>query len=224
MSILTREQIEDRKRLRVDDPNRLVIRPDFRTKSSRDSNPDADDSSRDSIPDAGAASIDLRLGCWFTTMCVSSLPALTIEYFDAENGKRHDPPMVENHYVPFGRSFILHPNHFALAITLEWVCLPANLAAYVVGKSSWGRRGLIIATAVGVHPSFCGCITLEITNLGEVPVELRPGMEVCQIFFHNVNIAQRLPKPESRFSIQRKPQLGEVKIDDFARKLNQIKY
>jgi dCTP deaminase len=45
-------------------------------------------------------------------------------------------------------------------VTLEWIRLPKNLAAYVTGKSSWGRRGLIPATATGVHPGFKGCLTL----------------------------------------------------------------
>jgi dCTP deaminase len=90
-------------------------------------------------------------------------------------------------YVPFGERFVLHPGNFVLAVTLEWLRLPADLAGYVVGKSSWGRRGLIIATATGVHPSFTGCLTLELANVGELPIAIYPGMEICQIFLHRMS-------------------------------------
>jgi len=55
---------------------------------------------------------------------------------------------------------------------------------YVAGKSSWGRMGLIIATATKVDPGFKGCITLEILNEGEVPITLYPGLPIAQLVFH----------------------------------------
>ena len=57
----------------------------------------------------------------------------------------------------------------------EYVQLPPGLMCYVIGKSSWGRMGLIIATATKVDPGFKGCITLEIVNEGEIPLVLYPG-------------------------------------------------
>jgi dCTP deaminase len=69
---------------------------------------------------------------------------------------------------------------------LEWIHLPHNLSAYVVGRSSWGRDGLIIATAIGVHPGYSGIITLEISNIGEIPVYLRPGVTIAQLFIQEV--------------------------------------
>ena len=64
--------------------------------------------------------------------------------------------------------------------------MPRGLGAYVVGRSSWDRLGLIVATAIGIHPLFHGIITLELTNLGDVPITLRPGRTVAQIFFHTI--------------------------------------
>lgn len=58
--------------------------------------------------------------------------------------------------------------------------------AYVIGKSSLGRTGLVIATATAVAPGFGGCVTLEIVNLGEVPLPLYPGMRIAQLVFHSV--------------------------------------
>jgi dCTP deaminase len=81
-----------------------------------------------------------------------------------------DPP-DRQHFVPFGQKFVLHPGRFALGSTLEWLRLPATMSGYVTGKSSLGRHGLIIETAAGIHPSFSGCLTLELANVGEVPLE-----------------------------------------------------
>ena len=64
--------------------------------------------------------------------------------------------------------------------------MPCDLAAYVVGKSSWGRLGLIVATAIGVHPNYKGIITLELRNIGEIPFCLRPGLTIAQMFFHTL--------------------------------------
>src|SRR5262245_2416737 len=55
---------------------------------------------------------------------------------------------------------------------------------YVVGKSRWGRLGLIIATATQVDPGFRGCITLEIIHEGAVPLILYPVLPIAQLVFH----------------------------------------
>jgi dCTP deaminase len=86
-------------------------------------------------------------------------------------------------FIPFGNRFVLHPGQFLLGISFEWLKFPRDLAGFVTGKSSWGRRGLIIETAAGIHPGFCGCLTLEIGNVGPVPIPLIPGMKICQVFF-----------------------------------------
>src|SRR5262245_18868742 len=99
---------------------------------------------------------------------------------DQEQGAQ----LNKTHYVRFGDKYILHPGSFVFGVTLEWLRLPGDLAAYVIGRSSWGRRGLIIATATGVHPGFKGCLTLALTNVGEIPIAIKPGMETCQLFLH----------------------------------------
>jgi dCTP deaminase len=80
-----------------------------------------------------------------------------------------------------------------------------------------GRRGLIIETAAGVHPGFKGCLTLELTNVGEVPIALRPAMRICQIFLHDVTKPGEEAK--GQFRGLRKPVLGTLEPDDVVRKL-----
>jgi len=126
--------------------------------------------------------------------------------------------VTKSHYVPFGRRYLLHPRSFVLGITLEWIRLPSKMAGYVIGKSSLGRRGLIIATATGVHPGFTGCLTLEISNVGEVPISLRPGMRICQIFLHKVESRTR-DVDKTGLMGQRKPILGSVSLDPVADQL-----
>src|SRR4051812_48303290 len=95
------------------------------------------------LENSGAAAIDLRLGCWF-----SSLRHTRLAYLDIST-QANESELTRTQYVPFGAKFMLHPQTFVLGVTLEWMRLPRDLAGYVIGKSSWGRRGLIIATATG---------------------------------------------------------------------------
>jgi len=126
---------------------------------------------------------------------------------------------MRQRYVRFGDKFFLHPQSFALAVTLEWVRFPKDLAGYVIGKSSWGRRGLIIATATGVHPGFTGCITLELTNVGDIPVVISPGAAICQLFLHTVDGSDR--NDQTRLAGNRKPVLGKVTLDALATALRE---
>lgn len=184
--------------LKVDDPFVITPMPDL-----------------EELASSGSAAIDLRLGTWITTARQTRIPSLTV----AAETTSGEPELFRNHYVRFGESFYLHPHNFVLAATLEWLRLPANLAGYIAGKSSWGRRGLIIATAAGVHPGFAGCLTLELTNLGEVPIEMRPGMAICQLFLHETTSAGQ-PVDRSSFVGLRRPVLGKVTFDRMAAALS----
>ncbi len=166
---------------------------------------------------SGSASVDLRLGTWFRTMRNSTIKSLDV--WDPKTNPPNENELTKLHYVPFGKDFVLHPNTFILGVSLEWIRLPKNLAAYVIGKSKWGRRGLIIATATGVHPGFTGCLTLEITNLGEIPICIRPAMSICQLFLHRVESTTE-DIDQSTLSGNRKPVLGAVAPDDIALKLS----
>jgi len=126
----------------------------------------------------GPASVDIRLGNAFVVTRRGHLQS--IDPARAKSGlKRYQ----YHHYVNFGESFTLHPNQLVLASSLEYVRLPTELAASVTSRSKWGRAGLVIATATAVHPGFNGTITLELVNLGEVPLILYPGLRIAQLVF-----------------------------------------
>lgn len=167
------------------------------------------------LRNSGDASVDLRLGTWFVTTKARRHHILDVYDKQGKQPSEHD--LTDKYYIPFGKPFILHPRSFVLAVTLEWVRMPSNLAGYINGKSSWGRRGLVIETAPGVHPGFSGCLTMEMTNVGEIPIAIYPGIKISQLFLHKVSGNDNCSK--SSFVCRRQPILGEIKIDSFAENL-----
>lgn len=169
---------------------------------------------------SGAASIDLRLGTWFVSLRQGRRSHLRVD----EGGAPLGGSISRTHYVPLGSEYFLHPRNFVLGTVLEWIRIPKVLAAYVIGKSSWGRRGLIIATATGVHPGFKGCLTLELANVGEIPIAIRPGMLICQLFVHTVESEPDTDHVDkSSFIGCRKPTIGNVAPDPIAKALGRAR-
>lgn len=125
----------------------------------------------------GSASVDVRLGSEFLELRRTTRAGLDPRKQTAANIEE----MFERIIVPFGKGLWLHPGHFVLAATLEYIRLPADIGADVVGRSSWGRVGLIVATAVMAHPGFTGCLTLELVNEGDSPICLYPGVRIAQL-------------------------------------------
>jgi len=156
--------------------------------------------------DMGNASLDLRLGRWFLTLQQSSRTILDF----IEPSDMSDNYLAKRDFIRFDDNYVLHPNRFVLGSTLEWVRMPTICAGSIVGKSSLGRHGLIIETAPVVHPGFSGCLTLELANVGEVPIALRPGMEIAQL---QVSRAEGSGLGAGRFKGYRRPTLGSVRKD-----------
>lgn len=133
----------------------------------------------DSVQDAA---IDLRLGPDFIVFRHSATTA-----FDPLAEGEPDPrTMQERVHKSWGERFILHPQELVLASTLEYIVLPEHVAAQVLTRSSYGRLGLLTATAVQVQPGSRGCITLELVNQGETPIALSPAARVAQLMLWSV--------------------------------------
>jgi dCTP deaminase len=81
-------------------------------------------------------------------------------------------------------AFMLHPGEFVLGSTQERVALPDDLVARLEGKSSLGRLGLLIHSTAGfVDAGWDGHLTLELSNVANLPITLYPGMKIGQISF-----------------------------------------
>ena len=165
----------------------------------------------------GNASLDLRLGRWFLTLQSAGLPELNF----TERSKETEHKYAQKHFVRFDDQFYLHPGRFLLGATLEWVRMPNQCCGAIVGKSSLGRHGLIIETAPVVHPGFSGCLTLELANVGEIPIALYPGMEIAQLQI--LNAEGDAVSEASRFKGLRRPVLGSIGADSVMTRLRSKK-
>ena len=92
------------------------------------------------------------------------------------------PELTRELEVAPDEHFILHPGEFVLASTYEVITLPDDIAGRLEGKSSLGRLGLLTHSTAGfIDPGFSGHITLELSNVANLPVKLFPGMKIGQL-------------------------------------------
>ncbi|HLF77388.1 MAG TPA: dCTP deaminase [Dehalococcoidia bacterium] len=132
------------------------------------------------------ASVDLRLGREFRVFRNYRLP-----YIDP---KQEMPNLTDLEVIEGDNPFILHPGEFALAVTVERVEIPDDLVGRLDGKSSLGRLGLIVHSTAGfVDPGFKGRLTLELTNIINLPVALYYNMPVSQISFVELSTPSENP-------------------------------
>ncbi|CAM3926228.1 dCTP deaminase [Kibdelosporangium persicum] len=106
--------------------------------------------------------------------------------------------------------FVLHPGEFVLGSTYEYVTLPDDLAGRLEGKSSLGRLGLLTHSTAGfIDPGFSGHITLELSNVANLPITLWPGMKIGQLCLFRLSSSAEHPygsqKAGSRYQGQRGP-------------------
>ena len=104
------------------------------------------------------------------------------------------PDLTELVEVETGESFILHPGEFVLGSTMERITLPDDLVARLEGKSSLGRLGLLIHSTAGyVDPGWDGYLTLELSNVANLPITIYPGMKIGQISFFRLSTPADVP-------------------------------
>jgi dCTP deaminase len=151
----------------------------------------------------GEASIDLRLGTDFLLLRRTLRAGVEIaldedgEEVTEEQLQGRIDSLYDQRTVAFGEGLWLHPQQFALGATLEFVRLPPTLGAYVLSRSSWGRLGLLVATAVMVQPRFTGVLTLELVNAGDSPIKLYPGVKIAQLAVHSLPGVMQFEKKRS---------------------------
>ena len=95
---------------------------------------------------------------------------------------------------PAEEPFILHPGEFVLGQTLERLTLPDDLVARLEGKSSLGRLGLLIHSTAGfVDAGFSGKLTLELSNVANLPITIYEGMPIGQVSFMRMDAPVESP-------------------------------
>jgi dCTP deaminase len=132
------------------------------------------------------SSVDLHVDRYFRVFRNDTTP-----YIDPKERQEDLTELVE---VADDGAFILHPGEFVLGSTLERVALPEDLVARLEGKSSLGRLGLLIHSTAGfVDAGWDGHLTLELSNVANLPIALYPGMKIGQISFLRMTTAAEHP-------------------------------
>ena len=104
---------------------------------------------------------------------------------------------------------MLHPGEFVLGSTLEVVTLPDDLAGRLEGKSSLGRLGLLTHSTAGfIDPGFSGHITLELSNVANLPITLWPGMKIGQLCLFRLSSAAEHPYGSAMYGSRYQGQRG----------------
>lgn len=162
--------------------------------------------------------MDMRLGNRFIVFEPSGIAAF--DPIDPATNPRALQGVVEKDW---GEPFVLHPGELVLAATHEYVSLPGDLSCLVVTRSSYGRLGLVTATAVLVHPYFQGCLTLELVNLGTVPLILTPGERLAQLTFLRVHEPVDPPSSRRKYRCPTGPEFSKIQSDPDATVLAAIR-
>ena len=137
------------------------------------------------------SSVDLHLDRRFRVFRNSRYP-----YIDVRTDQ---PELTELVEIGGDDPFILHPGEFVLGSTFERVELPNDLVARLEGKSSLGRLGLLIHSTAGyVDPGWDGNLTLELSNVANLPITLYDGMKIGQISFQRLSSPAELGYGDAR--------------------------
>jgi len=136
------------------------------------------------------ASVDLRLGRSFVAISATGARRPTV-------------------LAPHVDTVWLAPGRCVLATTVERVELPADIVARVEGKSTWGRRFLLVHTTAGfIDPGFHGQITLELTNLSPVALNLPVDEPIAQVSFDYLDAAAVRPYGSAGLDSRYQDQVG----------------
>jgi dCTP deaminase len=157
MSVLSRSLIQARLKLPITNPGALVITPLLRPDEAFDHD-----------------SIDLRLGSHFI---LSKSPAEPLYFPSAANTTLASQRV----HVPLGQYLVIPAHQTVLGCTLEFIKLPYDVSGQILTKSSVARTFMVIETAPWIHPSYRGCLTLEIANVSNTPLLLYPGRLIGQL-------------------------------------------
>jgi dCTP deaminase len=175
MAILSRTEIQKRMKLGVSNPRSLNITPMLRKNEAFD-----------------VDSLDLRLGCYFLLQKGSQQP-----YFAPD--KESSRSLQTSVHVPLGKYLVVPAHQTVLGATLEFIKFPYDVSGQILTKSSVARTFIVIETAPWIHPSYRGCLTLEIANVSNTPVLLYPGRTIGQLILMEVKSPSRETQLESTY-------------------------
>jgi dCTP deaminase len=147
------------------------------------------------------SSVDVRVDRLFRVFRNSRYP-----FIDVKQEMEELTELVE---VEPDEAFILHPGEFVLGSTLERITLPDDLVARLEGKSSLGRLGLLIHSTAGfIDPGWDGHVTLELSNVANLPITIYYGMKIGQVSFVQLSEPAEYPYGTGELGSKYQGQMG----------------
>jgi dCTP deaminase len=147
------------------------------------------------------SSVDVRVDRFFRVFQNSRYP-----FIDVKKPMEELTELVE---AVDSEPFILHPGEFVLGSTLERITLPDDLVARLEGKSSLGRLGLLIHSTAGfIDPGWDGHVTLELSNVANLPITIYVGMKIGQLSFVKLSEPAETPYGSDRLGSKYQGQQG----------------
>lgn len=131
---------------------------------------------------------------------------------------RENQPDLTRLVEPEGEeAFVLHPGEFVLGSTYEVVSLPDDIAGRLEGKSSLGRLGLLTHSTAGfIDPGFSGHVTLELSNVANLPILLYPGMKIGQLCLFRLSSPAEHPYGSDKYGSRYQGQRGPTPSKSYA--------
>jgi dCTP deaminase len=155
------------------------------------------------------SSIDVRLDRWFRVFENHKYPHIDPSIEQPDLTRLIEPEDDD--------PFILHPGEFVLGSTFEVVTLPDDIAGRLEGKSSLGRLGLLTHSTAGfIDPGFSGHVTLELSNVANLPIMLYPGMKIGQLCLFRLSSPAEHPYGSEKYGSRYQGQRGPTPSRSFA--------
>lgn len=166
----------------------------------------------------GEMTIDLRLGYNFLVSIQGVNP-----FIDASLNNNDSFPIksfFQETRKLLGETFLLHPNQTVLASSLEYIKLPNNLYAELSMRSSYLRMGVSLSAIV--QPGYCGCFSLELTNVNKIPINLSIGATLFQARIFKLDVSANYFSKRRKYMCQVRPLITAVNEDSDLVNLNKI--
>jgi dCTP deaminase len=166
----------------------------------------------------GDLSIDFRLGTDFLVTIHGSNP-----FIDASLNNDDKFPIKSSFQATrrkLGETFLFHPNQTVLASSLEYIKLPKDVYLELTMRSSYLRLGLSLSAIV--QPGYCGCMSIELTNVNKVPLNLTVGAAVMQARLFKLETESNYFSKRRKYICQVRPLISAVAADGDFKHLHKI--
>lgn len=172
----------------------------------------------DEVNQIGEVSIDLRLGCDFCVSVFTRNPSLELRA--SSNDGRGVPTHFQTTRRDIGHKFILYPRQIVLGTTLEYISLPDDVYADLSPRSSYLRLGL--TSSSHIQPGYRGCISLEMFNHGNIPIELVVGCRLVQARLYEISQKTDYLSSARKYHAVVRPTLSKAGDDPDLKRLQRL--